>query len=79
MTVPERLTEILAPHLGAYSAESVSVHLCAKYRVEAGLTPDKVEQLRDFLRRGLVAYVGAEAAERLAEECAQALRASPAG
>ena len=79
MTVPERLAEILAPHLGANSADAVSIHICAKYHVEAGLTPDKVEQLRDFLRRGLVAYVGVDAAKRLAEDCAQALRTSPTG
>jgi aryl-alcohol dehydrogenase-like predicted oxidoreductase len=46
--------------------------VCAKYGLsDASDVPDAEtwEQLREFLRRGLVAYVGAANAEALAAEC----------
>lgn len=69
MKVSERMAAILAPHLGAQSADVVSRHLCAKYGVEDTVSADQLSQLVDFLRRGLVAYVGTEKARELAEAC----------
>jgi hypothetical protein len=72
MGLPETIAEVLAPHLGSHSADVVARHVCAKYGVvDAVEIPDAktLEQLREFLRRGLVAYVGAEKATTLADEC----------
>ena len=69
MKVSERMAAILAPHLGAQSADVVSRHLCAKYGVEDTVSADQLSQLVDFLRRGLVAYVGTDKAQELAEAC----------
>jgi hypothetical protein len=68
MGLVEHITATLTPELGAHSADAVARHLCAKYGVQDGdrIDPQKLEQLRDFLRRGLVAYVGQERAEALA-------------
>jgi hypothetical protein len=68
MALVERITATLTPELGAHTADAVARHLCAKYGItdEQNIEPEKLELLRDFLRRGLVAYVGAERAERLA-------------
>jgi len=67
-TLVERITTTLSPELGQHTADAVARHLCAKYGLtdEENVDPEKLEMLRDFLRRGLVAYVGAERAERLA-------------
>jgi len=70
--VSERIAFVLAPHLGAHTADVVARHVCAKYGLsDASDAPDAEthEQLREFLRRGLVAYVGAANAEALAAEC----------
>lgn len=70
--LPESIAAVLAPHLGDHSADVVARHVCAKYGVTdtSGLPPPEVlGQLREFLRRGLVAYVGAEQAEQLAAQC----------
>jgi hypothetical protein len=69
MTPPDRIAAVLAPHLGEHSADAVARHLCAKYDVHPGLDAARLAELREFLRRGLVVFVGAEAADRLAEEC----------
>jgi exoribonuclease II len=69
MTVPDRIAAVLAPHLGTHSADSVARHLCAKYDVHAGLDQARLDEVREFLRRGLVAFVGPEAAATLAGEC----------
>ena len=68
MALVERITATLTPELGAHTADAVARHLCAKYGItdEQNIEPEKLELLRDFLRRGLVAYVGSERAERLA-------------
>jgi hypothetical protein len=68
MSLAERITATLTPELGAHTADAVARHLCAKYELtdEENVDSAKLEQLRDFLRRGLVAYVGSERAERLA-------------
>ena len=69
-TLVERITATLTPELGVHTADAVARHLCAKYGItdEQNVDPEKLEMLRDFLRRGLVAYVGSERAERLAGE-----------
>jgi len=69
MNVPERIAKVLAPHLGAQSADVVARHLCAKYGVDESVTEEQAAKLIDFLRRGLVAYVGAEKAAELARAC----------
>jgi hypothetical protein len=72
MHLSERIAAVLAPHLGAHTADVVARHVCAKHGlVDASQVPDAEtrEQLREFLRRGLVAYVGAARAETLAAEC----------
>jgi len=69
MSVSDRMAKVLAPHLGAQSADVVSRHLCAKYGVEDAVNAEQLAQLVDFLRRGLVAYVGTEKAQELAEAC----------
>lgn len=70
MDLPERITRILTPHLGAHTADSVARHLCAKHEIGEGAVPaDKVRLLEDTIRRGLVAFVGPEKAEELAKSC----------
>ena len=68
MSLVEHITATLTPELGAHSADAVARHLCAKYGISdtERVEPEKLEQLRDFLRRGLVAYVGADRADALA-------------
>ena len=68
MALVERIAATLTPELGAHTADAVARHLCAKYGIgeDQAVDPEKLDLLRDFLRRGLVAYVGAERAERLA-------------
>ena len=70
MSLVERITKVLAPDLGENTADTVARHLCAKYGVGEGpLEPARVEELRDTIRRGLVAFVGNERARALADEC----------
>ncbi len=73
----ERIAEVLAPHLGEHSADAVGRHICAKYKIDEAATPEQLARLRDFLRRGLVVYVGADAARELAERCVETV-AQPA-
>ena len=67
--LPEKIAAVLAPHLGALSADAVARHLCAKYGIGETIDDEKIAALRDFLQRGLVAYVGAEKARALAAQC----------
>lgn len=67
----EKIAAVLAPHLGEHSADAVARHICAKYDIDADAAPEQLAQLRDFLRRGLVVYVGAEEAQSLAERCVE--------
>jgi hypothetical protein len=69
MALPDRITSVLAPHLGEHSADAVARHICAKYGLSETAAPERMAELREFLRRGLVVFVGASAAEALAEEC----------
>jgi hypothetical protein len=70
MELPALIADVLAPHLGAATADAVARHLCAKHGVGDGpLEPWRSEQLRETLRRGLVAFVGADKARTLADRC----------
>ena len=70
MELPERIANILAPHLGAITADSVARHLCAKHEIgQDDVESPRSELLRETLRRGLVAFVGTEKARSLADEC----------
>jgi hypothetical protein len=70
MEISDRIAATLASHLGAATADSVARHLCAKHGVGAGpLDAAKQQLLKDTIRRGLVAFVGAERAEALAAQC----------
>ena len=71
MTLAEKIAGVLAPHLGAQSADVVSRHMCAKFGIDEFATAPQLEQLTEFLRRGLVAYVGSDKAKELAAECAR--------
>jgi hypothetical protein len=68
--LPGRIATILGPHLGPSIADSVARHLCAKHEIGDGvIEASRSERLRETLRRGLVAFVGAEQASKLADEC----------
>lgn len=71
MDLAERITQVLTPHLGAHTADSVARHLCAKHAVasEGPVEPEKIRELQDTIRRGLVAFVGPDKAEQLARAC----------
>jgi hypothetical protein len=69
MSFSEKVAALLAPHLGAQSADVVARHICAKYGVEEGASAEQLARLSEFLRRGLVAYVGTEKAAELAAQC----------
>lgn len=71
MKLPERIATILAPHLGELSADTVARHVCAKYELSDSASAQQMKQLAEFLRRGLVAYVGADKAKELSAECAK--------
>jgi dephospho-CoA kinase len=68
-TIPDRIANVLAPHLGPQSADVVARHICAKYSIDESAGAEKLQRLGEFLRRGLVAYVGHDAAGLLAAEC----------
>ena len=70
MDVPTRIAQVLTPHLGANTADSVARHLCAKHGVGAGPVDATAQTaLKETIRRGLVAFVGAERAAELAVAC----------
>ena len=71
MSLSTRIAAVLAPHLGAQSADVVARHICAKFGVDETATAQQMEQLAEFLRRGLVAYVGNDQAKDLAAQCAK--------
>ena len=76
MLFSARIASVLAPHLGEHSADAVARHICAKYEIDGHADTERLTQLREFLRRGLVVYVGAEAAQELADRCVEAAAAS---
>lgn len=66
----DRIAACLAPHLGATTADAVARHLCAKHGVGGeSADPEKLEALRDTIRRGLVAFVGTGVAEDVGQRC----------
>lgn len=72
MTLPERMATVLATELGENTADVVCRHVCAKFGAEDGCESAVLQQVGDFLRRGLVAYVGADRARELADLCLEA-------
>jgi hypothetical protein len=77
MSLPEQIAQVLTPELGASVADSVARHLCAKHGVlEGPVDADRLAELKETIRRGLVAFVGVERAKTLAEQCFQALPGS---
>jgi hypothetical protein len=68
-TLAGRVANALTPYLGPYSAGAVALHLCAKYATDGEANRRKLGGLRDFLRRVLAAYVGAEEAQEIAGRC----------
>ena len=79
MTVADRIAAVLSPHLGAHSADSVARHMCAKHGIAEGTAEGQLEEFQEFLRRGLVVFVGAERAGSLAAECVQRVREAAGG
>jgi hypothetical protein len=79
MSVPDRIAAVLAPHLGAHSADAVARHMCAKHAIGDSVSSPQLVEFQEFLRRGLVAFVGADKAANLAEECVRQVREAPAG
>lgn len=79
MSLVEQISATLAPHLGQHSADAVARHTCAKLQVGDSPNEDELARLREYLRRGLVAYVGATSAEELAARCVTPAPGSPAG
>jgi len=79
LSIAEQIAETLSPHLGDHTADVVARHLCAKYEVGESASEDELRKLQDFLRRGLVAYLGAETAERVAAECLSRVRGTASG
>ena len=70
MSLPDDIARVLSPHLGAVTADVVARHLCAKHHVGEGpIDPEKARALQETIRRGLVAFVGADRAAELARLC----------
>lgn len=70
MLLPERIAQVLTPDLGASTADTVARHLCAKHGVIDGTEDaERRRELQETIRRGLVAFVGAERAQALAAQC----------
>jgi hypothetical protein len=79
MSLSDHITEILRPHMGEHTADSVARHLCAKHGVGDGpISAETLAQLHETLRRGLVAFVGAPRAEELARQCLSTARSPKA-
>jgi hypothetical protein len=69
LNLAEHIAATLSPALGPHTADVVARHLCTKFGVGDSLSaiaPALRDELREFLRRGLVAYVGQEQAAELA-------------
>jgi hypothetical protein len=73
----ERITTTLTPDLGPHTADIVARHLVTKFAVADEETdPARLAELQEFLRRGLVAYVGQERAAEMAKQ-AMLIRKGP--
>lgn len=71
MTLSDHIADVLSPHMGQATARAVALHVCAKFGANGDndIGVEERNKLGDFLRRGLVAYVGAEKAAQLATAC----------
>lgn len=67
---PHRMTTLLAARLGFFTAEEVVRHVCARFESADFSDEKQLAELREFLRRGLLGYMDASAAEDLAAKCA---------
>ena len=76
MDLAAHITSVLTPPLGANTADAVSRHLLATHGIGPGqaIDPGTAGALQDTLRRGLVAFVGAEQAQVLASRCLDPIR-----
>jgi len=67
----QRMTKLLTPRLGYFTAEEVVKHVCARFKAADFSDENQIRELKEFLRRGLLAYVDPGAAEQLAASCAE--------
>jgi len=67
----QHMTKLLTPRLGFFTAEEVVRHVCARFQSADFRDEKQLEDLREFLRRGLLAYMEPSAAEELAARCAE--------
>jgi hypothetical protein len=75
-TLASKLANVLAPYFGEHSADAVAHHICAKCAIDDETAREKLDGLRDFLRRGLVVYVGAVKAQEIAGHCIETIAES---
>ena len=69
MLISTQVATVLTPHLGSFTADAVARHVCAKLHITDSADAAQLDGLREYLRRGLVAYVGPKVAEDLAASC----------
>jgi hypothetical protein len=67
----ERLLALLTPPLGFFTAEQVARQVCARFQSADLSEASQADQLREFLRNGLLAFMEASAAEALAAKCTE--------
>ena len=65
----QRMTNLLTPRLGYFTAEEVVRHVCARFKSADFADENQLAELREFLRRGLLAYMEPSAAGDLAARC----------
>ena len=73
----DHMTAVLTPELGFFTAEEVVRHVCTQFQIENSATEEQLAGLQEFLRRGLLAYAGPEAAASWPPGASA--RADPAG
>lgn len=67
----QRMTKLLTPRLGFFTAEEVVRHVCARFQSADFADEKQLGDLREFMRLGLLAYMEPHAAEELAAKCAE--------
>jgi hypothetical protein len=67
----QRMTKLLTPSLGFFTAEEVVPHVCARFQSADFADEKQLGDLREFMRLGLLAYMEPHAAEELAAKCAE--------
>lgn len=65
----QRMTQLLTPRLGFFTAEEVVRHVCARFQSADLADERQLGELREFLRRGLLGYMEPTVAEELAARC----------